>query len=428
MKIDLISVPQTTGVYFFKDRKNRPIYIGKAINIRKRIKQHVEDAENPKERAIVENAQSIHWQETSSEFEALVLEAQLVRKLQPLYNAELKDDKSPLYIVITREIYPKIRIVRKKDLENEKGFIFGPVDNRQVCHLLLRTIRKSIPFCTEKKVGKKECFYAHLGLCSPCPGYIQSIPKEREKVMLRKWYLVNIRRIKNILRGKGSIVLNDLKREMILLSTHEQFEEAALLRNKINGLEHLFSGRLLLDDRISDATYMSHVREQELKELESLLNTHPIHRIECFDISNFQFKQAVASMVVSVDGIPVQGEYRRFKIKGKRQFDPEMLLEVLIRRLNHTEWQIPDLIVLDGGTPQLATVYPELIKKFPSLPCMIGIAKRPDRLIRADTLKVLPLLKDSKPLHIIERLRDEAHRFAKKYHLFLRKKEVQYTL
>ena len=133
-------------------------------------------------------------------------------------------------------------------------------------------------------------------------------------------------------------------------------------------------------------------------------------------------------MVVSVDGIPVNGEYRRFKIKGRRIFDPEMLLEVLSRRMKHSEWPMPDLFVLDGGTPQLCMVYPQLKKLYPHLPRMIGIAKRPDRIIRADTLTELPLKRDSLSLHIIERLRDEAHRFAKKYHTLLRKNEVQYTL
>ncbi|MEK9179081.1 MAG: UvrB/UvrC motif-containing protein [Patescibacteria group bacterium] len=287
--------------------------------------------------------------------------------------------------------------------------------------MLLRTIRKSIPFCSEKKIGKRECFYAHLGLCSPCPSVITT-NEEKTK------YQTNIRRIKNILQGKGSTVIRGLKKEMKELSTLEKFEDAAILRNKITGLERLFSGRLVLDDRITDASFMESIREKELQELEEVLHMSPIHRIECFDISNFQFKNAVASMVVSVDGIPVNGEYRRFKIKGRRIFDPEMLLEVLSRRMKHSEWPMPDLFVLDGGTPQLCMVYPQLKKLYPHLPRMIGIAKRPDRIIRADTLTELPLKRDSLSLHIIERLRDEAHRFAKKYHTLLRKNEVQYTL
>lgn len=421
MNIDLHNIPQTTGVYFFKNKNNIAIYIGKAINIRKRIKQHIEAVENPKEFAIVHNTDHVEWQETSSEFEALVLEAQLVWKLQPRFNSELKDDKSPLYIQITKEKFPKIRLLRKKELSMNPGFIFGPLDSRWQAYLLLRTIRKSIPFCSEKKLGKKECFYAHLGLCNPCPNSI--ITNEQIKK-----YQKNMRRIKNILQGKGSLVLRDLTKEMRKLSMHERFEEAALLRNKIAGLERLFSGRLVLDDQITDASFMEGVRAKELVELEKILNIRPIHRIECFDISNFQFKNAVASMVVSVDGVPVNGEYRRFKIKGRKIFDPEMLLEVLTRRMKHAEWQIPDLLVLDGGTPQLFMVYPKLRKLYPNLPCMIGIAKRPDRIIRADTLKELPLSKDSLALHSIERLRDEAHRFAKKYHTFLRKNEVQYTV
>jgi len=139
-------------------------------------------------------------------------------------------------------------------------------------------------------------------------------------------------------------------------------------------------------------------------------------------VSLFSAKQAVASMVVFLHGAPDKKEYRRFQIRNKTIYDPQMLAEALKRRLTHSEWKLPDVIVIDGGRPQLRYIYTSLKKELGVIPEIIGIAKRPDRLIRARTLEPIALTSDSPAMHYVQRARDEAHRFARKYHISLRTK------
>ncbi|MFA6005156.1 MAG: GIY-YIG nuclease family protein [Patescibacteria group bacterium] len=424
-------VPEKTGVYYFLNSEKQPIYIGKALNIRDRLKQHVSNTDDPKERAIVGHTAYLQWQETLSEFEALVLEANLVWSIQPMYNSELKDDKSPIYLVITDEKFGKVRLARKSNLTGKERLVFGPLTSAKVARQILRMLRHIYPFCTELKITRKPCFYQHLGLCDPCPNQIMSLVTGREsgvmshesEVEVKKLtikYQTNIRNLMKILQGDGRKLLKEITKEMQSESDAENFEEARLLRDRIYYLERLFRGEMYTQEELIDPAFMQDERKKETEELECVLGINTIHRVECYDISNLNFDAATASMVVFHDGDPDKKEYRRFKIKGKRRFDPEMLLEVLRRRFKHTEWKMPDLLVLDGGTPQVLSVYPALKAEYPQMPPLIGIAKGPDRLLVAKSLTYLNLPYDSHALHYIQRLRDEAHRFAKKYHLLLR--------
>jgi excinuclease ABC subunit C len=423
-------IPEKTGVYFFLDSRKQPIYIGKALNIRDRLKQHVANFDDPKERAIVSHTGYIKWQETLSEFEALVLEANLVWHIQPMYNAELKDDKSPIYLVVTKEKFSKLYPVRKSNLTGTERFVFGPLTSARVARHILRILRHIYPFCTEKNISTKPCFYHHLGLCNPCPNEVtmlesrvrsqESGVKSQEIKKLKIKYQANIRNLMKILQGNGRKLLTQISKEMERESDAENFEEARILRDRIYYLERLFRGEMYTQDELIDPAFAEQERKKETKELEQALGVNNIHRVECYDISNLNFDAATASMVVFKDGEPAKGEYRRFKIKGRRRFDPEMLLEVLRRRFKHAEWPLPELLVLDGGTPQVLSVYPALRVEYPAMPPLIGIAKGPDRLLLAKELKYLHLPYDSRALHYIQRLRDEAHRFAKKYHLVLR--------
>jgi excinuclease ABC subunit C len=150
-----------------------------------------------------------------------------------------------------------------------------------------------------------------------------------------------------------------------------------------------------------------------------VLKLPKLERVECYDVSNLNFKEATASMVVFNKAEAQPENYRRFKIKNRRVFDPEMLLEVLQRRFKHPEWPTPDLIVIDGGSPQILKIVPKI--KNPKTPMIIGLAKKPDRII-LPSLSTLVLKPDSLALNYLQKMRDEAHRFAKKYHLYLRQK------
>lgn len=420
-------LPADAGVYFFCDEKGVPLYIGKAIDIRTRIKQHYTDTINPKERQIIKNSRLIKWEVTNSEFDALILEANLVRKLLPKYNAELKDDKSPIYIVFTKGEFKKIRLVRKRDLTGDEAFIFGPMDSAYHTRYLLRHLRRIIPFCTEKRITKKPCFYSQVGLCNPCPNAITQVKDKTLYNQMKEEYQRNIRRLMSIFKGDGRRLVKILEKEMEAYSEKEDFEMAAYLRDKIAYLERLFTDSITIDEHLDEANFTEFLREKENKELQDILNLKQLGRVECYDVSNMGFQDATASMVVFEQGAPIKDEYRRFKIKKKRRFDPEMLLEVLERRLTHKEWMRPDLLIIDGGTPQLLKIYPALTSKYKDLPEIIGIAKHPDRILIARSLTYLELPSDSLALHYVQRIRDEAHRFAKKYHLLLRRKSFVFN-
>lgn len=427
LNYNLEKIPKTTGVYFFLDVNLNPIYIGKANSLRERINQHLKDKENPKEIAIIKNSFYLKWQEVENEFEALLLEARLVHSLQPKYNSELKDDKSALYIVITKESYPKVQLTRKNDLGNIKvRLVFGPFTNSLSARNLLRQVRKLIPFCSEKNISKKPCFYSQINLCNPCPNKIEGLINKDEKEELRRKYLRNIKRIEFLLKGNGKKLSRQMQKEMFLYAREEKFEKASFVRDRLLALEALFRRRFFNENDLMNPNYLAFLYEKENRELQNMFEKsyekplNLISRIECYDISNLNFAEATASMVTFQKGVALKHEYRRFRIKGERRFDPEMLLEVLMRRFKHTEWILPDLLLIDGGTPQILKVYPKLKEKYPNLPLVVGIAKKPDRLFLAENLKLVRLSPDSLALHYLQRVRDEAHRFAKKYHLILR--------
>jgi excinuclease ABC subunit C len=417
------SLPAEAGVYVFENKNKKPIYIGKAVNIKQRVKQHFADKNSPKEKLIIQETALIKNYPTTSEFSALLLEAKLIKAYQPKYNLVLRDDKSRLYIGVTKETYPKVRLIRKQDLK-AKAFLktFGPLPNMRTAKLLLGKVRKIVPFCTEKKITKKPCFYSQLGLCSPCPNIIVGLTS-KAKQELDKKYQKNIKRLLILLNGKGRSLLNELAFELNKLSQKQRFEEAAVLRDQISALEILFRKQLDPLDKLTEPNYVKEKRLNQSRALSSFLGLKKLNRIECYDVSNLNRKEATASMVVFENGEPSPEKYRRFKINTLASSDPDMLTEAISRRLKHSSWPLPDLIVLDGGRPQLLKVG-QYLKKSQAPPLkVVGLAKRPDRLIFSNQ-KVANLKGSEEALAYLQRMRDEAHRFAKNYHLLLRRKEL----
>lgn len=413
-------LPSTTGIYFFLNKDSVPIYIGKAINIASRIQNHIADKKNIKEVKIRESTAFLNWRETNSEFEALLLEAKMVKKYSPIFNISLKDDKTNVYIVIPKQKLPRVLFVRENQIPPNLLYWFGPLTSMRMARSLMRRIRHSIPFCTDTR--KFACFYSHLGLCSPCAGAIEQLENGVEKRVLTAQYRRNIRRLISVLDGNGERVIRLLSHDMKKYSENEQFEEAAQIRNRLEGLRELFRKRLFFDEQLEDPLFLYKKRVEDSEDLRRVLALPKLDRIECYDVSIFAAKQAVASMVVFTQGAPDKKEYRRFRIRYRAKYDPQMLEEVLKRRLKHTEWPLPDVMILDGGRPQLRYVYESLKKYLDVIPEIIGIAKRPDRLIRARTLEPIAVSFDSPAMHYVQRSRDEAHRFARKYHRALRDK------
>src|SRR4030066_1310896 len=192
--------PQTPGVYIFWE-KETPIYIGKAINIKKRVLSYFSHNLIGKTLLMVNTAEQISFIRVENELEALLLEAKLVNKYKPKFNIELKDDKNPLYIRISKEEYPRILIARKNDNKSKNMAFFGPFPSSKKVKEVLKMLRNIFPYSTHK-TGKRVCFYNQINLCKPCPSYIESLKDEKLKKLLRGEYKDNIKSIKGILTGR----------------------------------------------------------------------------------------------------------------------------------------------------------------------------------------------------------------------------------
>ncbi len=350
-----------------------------------------------------------------SEFEGLLLEASLIKKYQPKYNVRLKDDKSPLYIKITEEKFPRVFPARK----NEGGY--GPYPQAKTVRTILKFLRRIFPYRSCKKIPKKPCLYFHLKLC---PGVCIN-QSEKDK----KNYQKTIKHLKNLLERKSSKVIKELKKEMNKSAENEEFEKAREIRDKVSQIEWLIQKRHLVDEYLENPYLLEDIRQRELKEVKKILNLKKIpKRIEGFDISNILGGKASGGMVVFLDGEPEKSLYRRFKIKTEEKpNDIAMIKEVISRRLKHKEWEMPNLILVDGGKGQVKGAM-EILRLFRLKIPVVGLAKKLEILIFPKIepnesklkFKEIKLPNDSLALNLLKRIRDEAHRFAHLYHLKLR--------
>ncbi len=410
------------GVYIFT-KKRKPIYVGKSINVKARLLSHLENAKmHPKELKLLENSDQIEAIQTDSEFKALLLEAELIKIHHPKYNVRWKDDKSHLYIRISiKDAYPKISLARRGTDSSVR--YFGPFSSTQNVYEILREVRKIFPFCMQTKIGRTPCFYSKIGLCDPCPSYIENLKDKEEKSDLKRKYRKNIRRVIRLLEGKIDILQSSLYKRLKKVTEEENYEKGIQLRNIILRLENLSSRKHF--DPFDVTSYNSGT--QSTKELLSLLRLYfptldKLTRIEAYDISDLGKKHATASMVVFSEGVPSKSNYRKFKIRNpKSRSDFEMIDEVLERRFKN-DWPQPDVMVVDGGKPQVRVLLRALSSFKLDLP-VVGIAKKPDRLIiGVENLPTIRPKSNNQGFNMIRHMRDEAHRFARKYHLQLRER------
>lgn len=416
----LKNLPQKPGVYFFKDSSGKILYVGKARNFKKRIYSYFSrrpdftsgvgiptksSGQNPKDlgarlEKMIEEVAKINFVQTDSEIEALLLEAELVKRYQPKYNVRLKDDKGYLYLGITKnEDFARVFFARKPDLVKIKAEYFGPYTSADSLRKAIKFLRRIFPIRTCRKMPKKVCLWYHISRCGgPCEGKISKT--EYKKI---------IRELKQFLKGRKKNLQKTIESQMKAVAKSKDFEKAAILRDRLFALKHL--------DKVWMATRQ--VKEKIPK------------RIECYDISNIMGNEATGSMVVFADGQANKNQYRRFKIRTVRGIsDTEMLAEVLERRFKRDDWPLPNLIIIDGGVGQLNVARKIVLEKSNLNIPIVAIAKgrkaalRPegrgrkkDRLFFAGK----KVLTDKK---LIQQIRDEAHRFAIKYHRLLRSKKV----
>ncbi len=424
----LNNLPHHPGIYKFYSKEQNLLYVGKSKDLKNRVNSYFKDhSAEPRKLNLVNQIHHIEVILVSSEFEALLLEARLINENQPKYNVLWKDDKHYIYIQITKEEFPKILYARKIDAG---GDFFGPFPSSAIVKELLSYLRTIFPFCTQKSNSKRACFYTHLGLCNPCPAQIKKTNGVKYKILKIK-YKHNIGNIKRILEGKIGNVRQLLTKQMFLYSKTQEFEKARELRDKIVALDYLINQYTRVESYISDPRYLEIIVKKEQEELIFKLKPyfpklHKLESIECYDISNISGKLATGSMVTFVNGKPDKNLYRKFRIKFVHQpNDFEMLKEILTRRLKHEEWKLPDMIIIDGGRLQLIALQKGLQNFQLKIP-MIALAKRYEEIVvpvGANFIK-LGLKENSPALHLVKRIRDEAHRFAHTYHLHLRLKNL----
>lgn len=438
----IVKLPHTPGIYQFLARDGTTIYVGKAKDLKNRVTSYFQKNRllGPRTTVMVSRIDSIKATRTASEFDAMLLEAKLIRQLQPQYNVISKDDKSPLYVVITLgEQLPRILYVRKQALSSAgvaaktKNIFFGPFQSSRVARSILRELRPIVPFCTQKTRNGKACFYTHLGLCNPCPSEIITIPDIHKKIKLIRLYRSNVRMLTRILSGKSLSLKYSWLRQMKRHSALSQFELAAQYRDRIQKLLYILDKHYDPMLYLSGDTGIEIVFEKEREELIRVLRrSYPslqsLKRIECIDISNTIGKHATGSLVVLINSQPDPSLYRRFRIKTTNTpNDTKMIAEVLTRRLSHTEWPYPDLLVIDGGKGQLTSALEVLRIHKLNLP-VIGLAKREEQIVvpKGNTFQIISLDYTSPALLLLKRMRDEAHRFALTYHRLLRRKNQTY--
>jgi excinuclease ABC subunit C len=544
----LDALPAKPGVYQFKNNDGKVIYIGKAQNLRNRVRQYFHKSRVTDTRidAMVAKIVDVELTVTDSEIEALILEANLIKQLKPRYNVVLKDDKSYPYIALTKEMYPRVFVTRRKI----PGYrYFGPYTDVKAMRSALKTIRDIflIRSCnydlTESSISQnkfKVCLDYHIKKCEgPCEGYVT-----------REHYNALIDQAAQVLRGKTKSVTELLKKEMDMLAEATKYEEAASVRNRINALKVYLERQKIVDSTEADRDivalvskeddacavifkvrdgkmigsqhiYLSNITgkcfgdlleavleryylDQEdippdlflsdelenrdiIKEwlrkqsghevnveipktgdkakLVALVRTNaqfwldeleltklkrgdivphslealqrdlrlpsPPRRIECFDISNIQETDTVASLVVFVDGKPKKSEYRKFKIHSiEGQNDFASMQEVVKRRyerLLRENEELPNLVMVDGGKGQLSSAVEVLdalgLKTLP----ILGLAKKLEEVFLPHQSEPVQLPRTSSGLRLMQQIRDEAHRFAVTYHRIVRSKRILQT-
>jgi excinuclease ABC subunit C len=411
-----------------KDAAGRVLYVGKAGNLRRRVASYFSRAHDARIEKLVSEINRIEHRETETVIEALVLEAALIKELRPPYNIKEKDDKSFLFVEITGEEWPRVILVRGKDRDQKRehphttsadrridmGACFGPFTSASSIREALKILRRIFPYNTltptQIKKYKRPCLDYELGLC---PGACAGRANKKE-------YSKTLRHLKLFFTGGKKKIIASLKKEMSAASRAQEYERAEKLKRQIFALEHIQDAAIIG----SDETYGGGTSVYR--------NTR---RIEGYDISNISGTSAVGSMVVFTDGVPDKSQYRKFKIKtvcGAN--DVAMLREVLTRRLQHSvkhsvfdrrslggstsKWPLPQLILIDGGLPQVNAARAVLAEFKLNIP-LVGLAKGPDRKKNALVGDAVPKWTN---LPTLIRLRDEAHRFAITYHRRLRGK------
>lgn len=396
--LDTYNLPDTPGVYFFLDERKQILYIGKATSLRSRVRSYfapdLAEKRSPLIVQMVAEAAVVEWTETESVLEALILETNLIRTHRPKYNTRNKDDKSYNHLIITNEEFPRVLVVRERDiaerfLESEIKYQFGPFPNGQLLREALKIVRRLFKFYDTPEPLKshksrlargKIDFNRQIGL----------YPEQTDKAQYQR----TIRHLRLFFQGKKKQVIKELRQDMMQFAKTEEFEAAERCKRQIFALEHIQDIALIKHD------YASSAPDSQV-------------RLEAYDIAHLAGKHMVGVMTVVADGAAQKHAYRKFRIRSLQSAnDPAALQEVLRRRFAHADWPLPDMLVVDGNVVQKQAAERVLQEYKLTIP-VVAVVKnerhRPERLEgQADLIERYQLE--------ILLANSEAHRFALNYH------------
>lgn len=438
----LAELPKSPGVYFHKNKDGKIIYVGKAAVLRNRVRQYFQKSRtrDPKTEALVSEIADIDWMVVESELEALFLEAEMIRRYMPQYNILLRDDKALTYIRIDYDSdYPTVSATRRP-LDDGARY-FGPYFSAHAVRQALKLLRKIFPFATKRIPGQKRAtLHYHLGMD---PGL------EEGRTSLED-YRKNLRKLMAVIEGRRKSIMKELERDMKKAAKTHDFEHAAKLRNQLVWLQGLDKQVIFSDKEFLDIS-----KDHALNELVNLLSIdkYPF-RIEGYDISHMQGTDVVASMVVFTNGVSNKAEYRKFKTKIDHNNDFYNMHETIRRRLsekNRKAWGVPNLVLIDGGKGQLDAA----IRARDEAGCnripFIGLAKREEQIVlhnqksglilnklslqqlggfvtESEDFTLINLPHNTNLVKLLQRIRDESHRFAVSYHSVLKAKRQTSSL
>lgn len=432
LKAEVRKFPEGPGVYLMKDTQGEILYIGKAASLRKRVSSYFQHSRHhtPVIDLMIPQIDHVEFIQTVSEVEALLVEASLIKKYQPRYNVELKDDKSYPYLKLTlREKFPRLLLTR--EARNDGARYFGPYTDVKLLRQALAFMRRTFPLRTCKTLPKRACLQYYIGQCTaPCVG--KADESEYQRI---------VDEVVFFLEGEKDNLIREISRKMKTCAERQEYELAAQARDQLRALTTTLKQSApreiasLFTADVGPGKYhrAGIYRVDELLELKEVVRMNRIaRRIEAFDVSNISGTEAVASMVSFLNGESDKSQYKRFKIKFFQGIDDcRMMREVVLRRYERflkEQQSPPDLILVDGGKGQVSAAHEVLTQLGLGQIPLMGLAKRLERVALPGVAGYIDLSRDSKARLLLQRIRDEAHRFAITYHRGLRQKRLSRSL
>ncbi len=419
LKERIRTLPNTPGVYLFKGDDGRILYIGKARELKKRVGSYFLGKDfTPKINVLLNRISDVEIIETQTEVDALLLEAQLVHKHDPRYNTQLKDDKSYPLLKITGDRFPRLFVTRTKSAKEPKAIYYGPYTDAKLLREAARIINSIFPIRKCRTLPKKACLYYHIGQCiAPCI---------KPEVKPNYDWLIN--EIKLFLKGGRKSLIDYLTERMKEAAVEFRFEDAKFFKDQIEALGWFRKKRFNFKHPEGGIGLRGTLELKQTLELERLPE-----KIVCFDVSNIQGDEAVASKVCFFRELSNTLEYRRYKIKTVSRIDDYAMISEAVRRMivgikEGRESALPDLIMIDGGLGHLNTVKRVLEEEHCSEVSLISLAKRFEFVYSPKKSKPIIFPPNSSALRLLQKIRDEAHRFAITYHRHLKARKLTQSI